>query len=94
MPRQAMMQSVVSAGETIPGMENWTEGVAYLPADKSAVGFLCPCGCGREVFLPLDGEHGRQWRLESVDPLTISPSILDKGCGAHYFIRAGKVDFC
>lgn len=95
MPKQHTLKAVVSDGDTIPRFEDWNPGEAYMPADKSGVGFLCPCGCGRETFLSLDGAWGgKQWRLESADPLTISPSIHDTGCGAHFFVRAGKVDFC
>lgn len=30
------------------------------------------------------------WTLESWEPLTVSPSLLCMGCGAHGFIREGK----
>jgi len=39
----------------------------------------------------VDGANGNNavWTIESVDPLTISPSVLC-GCGFHGFIRNGK----
>lgn len=30
------------------------------------------------------------WKMESAEPLTLSPSILCRGCGDHGFIRGGK----
>jgi hypothetical protein len=30
------------------------------------------------------------WTVESLDPLTISPSVLCRGCGDHGFIRDGR----
>lgn len=30
------------------------------------------------------------WTLESVDPLTLSPSLLCTVCGHHGFVRAGR----
>ena len=52
--------------------------------------FLCPCGCGGEVSIPLTADG---WKLNgSLDEPTLSPSILWKhGCLAHFFIRDGKV---
>lgn len=31
-----------------------------------------------------------RWRVESQDPLTLSPSILCRTCGNHGFIREGR----
>lgn len=30
------------------------------------------------------------WKVECWEPLTLSPSLLCRGCGDHGFIRAGK----
>jgi hypothetical protein len=30
------------------------------------------------------------WKVESDDPLTLSPSILCRACGDHGFVRGGK----
>lgn len=73
---------------------------AHLP-DKQKISALiyhkitkdgyCPgqvffdCQQAREVF----PNHPR-WKVESEDPLTLSPSILCKICGDHGFIKEGK----
>lgn len=33
---------------------------------------------------------GRDWKLDSLEPLTISPSLLCMSCQHHGFIREGK----
>jgi hypothetical protein len=33
---------------------------------------------------------GQGWTVQSWDPLTVSPSLLQPGCGDHGFIRGGK----
>ena len=30
------------------------------------------------------------WTVEQEDPLTLSPSVLCRGCGDHGFVRAGR----
>lgn len=34
------------------------------------------------------------WKLESEEPLTLSPSLLCRGCGCHGHIRGGKWEPC
>lgn len=36
------------------------------------------------------GPARHYWQVESLDPLTISPSVLCRTCGDHGFIRAGR----
>jgi hypothetical protein len=37
-----------------------------------------------------NAEMGAVWRVESLEPLTLSPSVLCTLCGNHGFIRNGK----
>lgn len=71
----------------------------------ASVAFHCPCGCGKEIWLPCYTDTERRercegspvWRLEvhADKTVTLTPSILDRGtCGSHYFIQAGKVVWC
>lgn len=62
--------------------------IAHFRADN---GEEC---CGAIMF---DGHvqrtvrpEGPFWKVESLDPLTLSPSILCRQCGDHGFIRQGK----
>lgn len=57
--------------------------------------FLCPCGCGAELKLPLMTSYSPRWQivLHPDHTLTLYPSVDVKnpGCGAHFWIRNNKV---
>lgn len=36
------------------------------------------------------GDAAPTWQVQSWDPLTLSPSILCRECGAHGFVREGR----
>lgn len=49
--------------------------------------------CGGAVYLEgKSGPYGgrAEWKLESLDPLTLSPSVLCSVCGDHGFVRGGS----
>ena len=51
----------------------------------------CASGCTIDTPTARQIEPGQQmWTLESLDPLTISPSLLCLLCGDHGFIRNGR----
>lgn len=73
---------------------------AYLHVEEGlppwSASFLCPCGCGDEICIPLDlvGE-GPMWRLESEAPLQINPSLQRTyGCRSHFFVHGGEFRMC
>lgn len=67
-----------------------------------AAAFLCPCGCGKEVYLPCRAPGtphglGSEWELTLHDDntVTLHPSILDRGtCQSHYWIKRNQVEWC
>jgi len=48
-----------------------------------------PCG-GWAPFAGTALDTGNGWTVESLEPLTLSPSLLCRICGNHGFIRAGR----
>ena len=51
---------------------------------------ICPCGCGNVVVTPINMPSAWSYS-EGEDGLpTLNPSILNP-CGAHYFIRDGRI---
>ena len=40
--------------------------------------------------IPVEVEHPKHWDLVSVDPVTVSPSILCMRCNCHGFVTNGK----
>jgi hypothetical protein len=59
-------------------------------------GYLCPCGCGKYIRLPLLTGAGQGWGYSETDGLpTLTPSIAQTdGCKSHYFIRKGEIQWC
>lgn len=57
----------------------------------------CPCGCRSVIQLNLLPEAKPCWRVETHadDTITLKPSVWSKkGCGSHYFIRNGLINWC
>lgn len=46
--------------------------------------------CGGVYFEGADERHQSQWKVETWEPLTLSPSLLCGNCTSHGFIRDGK----
>ncbi len=68
------------------------EGVLYVSDEFELCVHLCACGCGRQSVTPFfEGE----WTLTREDGrFTLSPSILNRTCGAHYFVRDNRIVWC
>jgi hypothetical protein len=71
----------------------------YVMADPRpwAVAMLCPCGCRSVIQLSLLETDSPRWQL-SVDRKgvpTLAPSVhRTRGCKSHFFLRAGRIDWC
>lgn len=88
-----------------PGVSN-ADGSEAEDRHGVGVAMNCPCGCDRGLFVPfanpLDGkpQHGPQgWQRtgDTIETLTLSPSVLRKGpesCGWHGWIRNGEAVQC
>lgn len=59
-------------------------GIAYEHPRPDGV----PCSAAGWVPVKPHDIHG--WDLVSEEPLTLSPSLLCRGCGHHGFIREGR----
>lgn len=70
-----------------------SEGVLYISEEFSTAGHLCCCGCGAEIFTPL---NQAQWRLikhDRDDTVSLYPSIGNwkYPCNSHYWIDKNVV---
>ncbi|MGY0584237.1 MAG: DUF6527 family protein [Paraglaciecola chathamensis] len=62
-----------------------------------AVGFMCPCGCGKKLELMLIQEVKPHWKLmvDHSNRPTLHPSVwLKTGCRSHFWLRNGRVIWC
>lgn len=69
------------------------EGVLYISEEFATAGHLCCCGCGEEIFTPL---NQAQWRLiknERTGTVSLYPSIGNwkYPCQSHYWIDKNMV---
>ena len=85
-------------GDTLPNkLPSRNLVLASEQGESWAVGFICPCGCGKKVELLLVEEASPNWKLtidEKKRP-SLYPSVwLKSGCCSHFWIKNGKVIWC
>lgn len=58
--------------------------------------FTCPCGCNQKIALNLMLSHSPHWKVEVQTPsrFSVHPSVDATQCGAHFWLRDGKVIWC
>ncbi|MBN9376609.1 MAG: hypothetical protein J0I40_14730 [Cellulomonas sp.] len=66
----------------------WSHECNFLDLASAGIAGREPSLWHPDVLLPLNDDRG--WRVESTDPLTVSPSILCGSCGTHGFWRDGR----
>ena len=67
------------------------------PDEPWQAALQCPCGCGDILQLSLLEHDYPSWRvrLDGVGRVWLWPSVArGDRCGAHFFIRAGRVTWC
>jgi Family of unknown function (DUF6527) len=80
--------------------DNLSDDFIYVVGENGFQWFValnCPCKCGDFIHLNLLTEARPCWEIERHSDLTLSvkPSVWSlKGCGSHYFIKAGKIKWC
>ena len=67
-----------------------SENTLYVSREYEVAVHLCACGCRGKTVTPIDASG---WAFtETEQGATLSPSISNgQTCGAHYWIRDGKV---
>ncbi len=62
-----------------------------------AASMICPCGCGDVIELNLLKQARPCWTAQEHPDGTVSlsPSVWrQKGCGSHFVVRHGLIDWC
>lgn len=72
--------------------ETLEPGVLYVSEQFGCTMHICPCGCGRDVQVPIKPFWNDGWDLQvDGNNVTLQPSIANRVCKAHYWIRDSKV---
>lgn len=66
-----------------------SEGVLYISEEFATAGHLCCCGCGEEIFTPLNPAQWQLTKNKSSDTVSLYPSIGNwkYPCQSHYWIE-------
>jgi len=58
--------------------------------------FMCPCGCGQQLALNLMPTQLPHWRVSilSDTDFSVLPSVDSTTCGAHFWLRNGRITWC
>jgi hypothetical protein len=77
----------VNAGDTI---------VVRRGGRQRSLIIRCPCGCGDDLVVNLDGRTGPAWRLYTRSgKLSLYPSYWrDSGCESHFIIWRNRILWC
>ena len=57
----------------------------------------CPGGCGMKIALSLNPNRRPRWQIarDWFGRPTVTPSVHQQNvCGCHFWIRAGRIDWC
>ena len=77
--------------ESIPDTKDMKQGILYISEEYQTSSHLCLCGCGCLTVLPF-GENF--WSLfKDGEKISITPSISNPICKAHYIINKNKANF-
>lgn len=99
------LASGCSRGEDGPGADlavMLVESEVERPLVPTVVAFRCPCGCNKVTRLNVDPDFKGSdvpycwtFSVNSEGRPTLHPSVKNEGgCGSHYFIKEGKVEWC
>lgn len=87
----ARIFAVIESARDVPGAIE----IRNIDNTYFGLAFMCPCGCGAESYLPLQpsSEDGWTWDGNMEKP-TLTPSVLQRGCGWHGYLTAGVWKTC
>lgn len=77
------------------------EGILYVSKEFELCIHICPCGCKTEAVTPfriwVNPETGYRHGWDMTDNngiITLSPSLLNSGCNAHYHLVENEIRWC
>ncbi|TKD15796.1 hypothetical protein FBT96_15375 [Rhodobacter capsulatus] len=89
---------IIIEGDSLPQSMPRRDLVLAREDDEDwCVGMRCPCGCGDIIELLIIAEAKPRWDISADREYrpTLSPSVWRKtGCGSHFWVRRGRVQWC
>ena len=84
----------VGAGDEVPDqLPNKGVVLVGAPGRETWIAFDCPCRTGHRLMVNLDRTRRPFWRVDSLRPLSIHPSIdyisAERRC--HFMVRGGRI---
>jgi hypothetical protein len=63
---------------------------------KKWLRFVCPCGCGAVLALNLMRSQTPCWTVQEHEDgsISVQPSVDAQKCGAHFWVRRNRIDWC
>lgn len=80
---------------TMPDKKDMKDGILYISDEYELAIHRCFCGCGGQSVTPTgDNRKLHEWSIKNVDgKVSLNPSILNRFCGSHYYIRGNRVEW-
>jgi len=67
----------------------------YISEEFGHITHICPCGCKQKIDIGIAPFWKDGWTMtENNGEVSLSPSLLNRFCGAHYFFRNNKIEWC
>lgn len=77
----------------MPNPDERRPGVIYISEIYRGAGWICPCGCKNWVYIMFGPQNWELIKEQDGKMISITPSIGDYACHAHYYIKNNKIDF-
>jgi hypothetical protein len=84
----------------IPETKDMKVGILYVSMEYGVCIHFCACNCGQQSVTPfytpdLYRDLHHRWEFKNEDGLiSLSPSILNYGCNAHYYLVRNEIKWC
>ena len=96
--RAAVAATVVHDIDDHPALPGAVEFRSYseTPAEVAGIAFRCPCGCGREGYLPVEPDAAKRWDFNGDRERPSTPPSIQfvGGCAWHGYLTDGEFRAC
>lgn len=91
---KATLVDDIDLAKDVPGAIEYRK--PYAGDGYAGIGFICPCGCRREGWLPFRPAASPSWEWDGNHAApTLKPSVLQVGgCRWHGYLTAGQWRAC